>query len=150
MAMYMENRILVFLVLIFMGCNDKDIERCDLANTPMGNYINFKGFNRKIDKIIIKDLSFVNKSISYDNPNLEDNGDGELSLKINTNTIPLVQKGCIIIINDSLKYKISGVKVGKVQKSTMWNKKIFCELKEYKLNDSIISDNGYIIIYNRP
>ncbi|SIT26077.1 hypothetical protein SAMN05421786_1193 [Chryseobacterium ureilyticum] len=145
--MFMENKKILCLFLFFFACKEKNIEQCNLGDTPMGNYVFFIGFNDKIGKITFESLSSKNRSFSYQNPNLEYNGVKEFRLKINTTTIDILQKDCVIIIDDSLKFKISGVKVNKVQRSTMWNKKLFCELNEYKLNDSLIENHNGISVY---
>ncbi|MEJ5106996.1 hypothetical protein [Chryseobacterium sp. MYb328] len=143
----MENKKVLCLFLFFFACKEKKNEQCNLGDIPMGSYVFFKGFNDKIDKITFESLSSKNRVFSYQNPNLEYNGVKEFRLKINRATIDILQKDCVIIIDDSLKFKISGVKINKVQRSTMWNKKLFCELNEYKLNDSLIENHDGIFVY---
>lgn len=148
--MYMENKILIFMLFIFLSCNntEKNKVSCKLENTSMGNVVIFKNFSSiNMGKVIFQDLILTKEKYVYLNPNFDDNGDDEIRLEINRNVAALIEKGCMIIINDKLRYKISGVKVEKIQRSTMWNKKLFCELQEYKVNDSIIKNNQYIVIY---
>ena len=72
-----------------------------------------------------------------------------MRLAINSNTAKSIKNDCLIIINYSLKYKISDVKMKEGKKSpTMWGEDVFiCELKQYRLNDSLISHSKDIIIY---
>lgn len=90
-------------------------------------------------------MSSSDKVHEYNYTNLENNGDNEMRLRIDENISTLLEKGCIIMIDNSLKYTISEVKIEEIKKTTMSGRRYFCELKGYKLNDSIINSSRVVV-----
>ena len=84
------------------------------------------------------------------NPKFVNTAFGIREFQINQLTSNSLTNGCIVTINDSLKYKINNIKMEEIyiKKKTMWNTKLYgCSLKGYTLNDSLIESHADIIIY---
>ncbi|MFH6948693.1 hypothetical protein ACHRV6_09395 [Flavobacterium sp. FlaQc-51] len=133
-------------MIIFTGCN-KNVE-CKEEGI---NEIYFKGFNiLKIKKISFEDLKDSKNNLEYINPNFDSTDLGIKEFKTNQLTSRFMVNGFIVTINDTIKYKISNIKMEEVyiEKKTMWNAKLYgCSLKEYELNDSLIQTHSDIVIY---
>lgn len=144
--MFLGNKfILMLLIFIFLGC-DKYAD-CSVEDIET---ICFEGFNNiKLNKISSMDLKDKTNNTEYVNPLFISVDNGSLTLKINQHTARSIKNGFIIIINDTLKYKVNDVKMEEIyfEKNTMWGKIYGCSLKEYKLNDSLIESHSDIIIY---
>lgn len=147
MDMFMGNKFVIALMVILAGCtNHIDCKVQDIDE------IYFQGFNNlKIKKISFEDIKDHTNYLEYLNPKFDSTDFGIKKIKINQLISNYIIKGFIVTINDSLKYKITNVKMEEVyiEKKTMWNTKLYgCSLKEYKLNDSLIETHSDIIIYN--
>ncbi|KQO22829.1 hypothetical protein ASF10_10740 [Flavobacterium sp. Leaf82] len=140
------NKFMILLMIIFTGCN-KNVE-CKEEGI---NEIYFKGFNiLKIKKISFEDLKDSKNNLEYINPNFDSTDLGIKEFKTNQLTSRFMVNGFIVTINDTIKYKISNIKMEEVyiEKKTMWNAKLYgCSLKEYELNDSLIQTHSDIVIY---
>lgn len=145
--MFMGNKFIIgLLIVIFTSCN-KHVD-CKVEDI---HQIHFKGFNNfKIKKISFEDLNNRTNNLEYLNPEFVNTAFGIREFEINQLTSNSLTNGCIVTINDSLKYKITNIKMEEVyiEKKTMWNTKLYgCSLKEYRLNDSLIESHTDIIIY---
>ena len=146
MGMIMENRILTlgFIFIMLVSCKNE----CNEKNADFST-IQFRGFNKiKIDNISFKDL---NTFIDYDYKKPKfDSIDKELNeLNVKEFSSISLEKGFLVTINDTLKYKISNIKMEEIylEKKTMWNTKLYgCSLSSYKQNDSLIESHGEIFI----
>lgn len=140
----MVNKIKILLLMaICVGCN----RNSDCIAENLDN-IYFEGFD-KINKISIEDLVDKTNNLEYTNSKLVDTGFKEKRLVINDPTTKLFQNGFIIKVDDTIKYKITDIKMGQVyiEKKTLWGTKIYqCTLQEYKINDSLINTYGMIIL----
>lgn len=140
--MFMGNKIcMLLLIAIFAGCDkhaDCKVEEIDS--------IYFEGFN-KINKISIEDLADKTNTLEFADPKLDSINIEAKRLEISPTT-NLFKNGFMIRINDSINYKITDVKMEEVymEKNTMWGKIYGCGIKEYKINDSLITTNGMIMI----
>lgn len=152
----MENKVLYILCLgFFLGCNNNPKEDfyCRLEKVVYANQnIGFVGFNAiKIKKIEFKKLDNCSVKI-FENQTLTEaisnDQDFEIYLSIKDTIVDLLQKDCFVIINNKFKYKISDVKTESIERFGMWGSIGFhCELKEYKLNDSLVKNIQYIKIF---
>ncbi len=141
--MYMGNKIFVLLFLLLINCN-KHSEKANIdKNKYYENHIFFSGFeNYKIDKITFEDINNEQLKVYYRN----EMNDSHFKLdSISTNYI---NKGCYIVINDKLRYKITDVMSEEIERyGNFGSVGFFIELEEYKLNDSLIKANQLITIY---
>ena len=146
--MYMENKTIIFLLLVTLTGCDKHAS-CKVNDI---NEIYFEGFKKiKIDEISFEDLKDSTNHIDYINPKFETTVVGEKKLKINAPTSKLFNNGFLLKINNRFEYKVSDIKTEEIslEKKTMWGTIYGCTLKEYKLNDSLIESKGDIIIYKK-
>jgi len=144
MDMFMGNKIILLLVIaIFVSCKqDSD------CIAEENDTIYFEGFD-SITKVSIEDLVNKTNNLEYINPEFETTKNNAKKLIINDPTTNLFKNGFKIIINDSINYKITDIKLGQldIEKKTMWGTKLYqCGLKEYRINDSLINTYGMIII----
>lgn len=148
--MYMENKIILLLVLFLLSCNKNsksDIEYNQYLEKTI-RLLNFE--NYRINKISFESLEKTKENINYNFLKFDTINKIDLYLPIDSPSINLINKGCIIIINDKLKYKITDVKSAQIERISriFWKKKIIeYKLKEYKLNDSLIDNLNTITIF---
>lgn len=139
----MGNKIIMLLLIVIFTACDKHTD-CKLEEIDS---IYFEGFD-SINKISIEDLVDKTNNFEYLNPKLESTNIKAKRLEISSPSSNLFKNGFIIRVNDSMSYKITDVKMEEVyiEKNTMWGKIYGCAIKEYKINDSLITTYGMIII----
>lgn len=139
----MGNKIIMLLLIVIFTACDKHTD-CKLEEIDS---IYFEGFD-SINKISIEDLVDKTNNFEYLNPKLDSTNIKAKRLEISSPSSKLFKNGFIIRVNDSMSYKITDVKMEEVyiEKNTMWGKIYGCAIKEYKINDSLITTYGMIII----
>ncbi|MFV0531856.1 MAG: hypothetical protein ACK5MD_10535 [Flavobacteriales bacterium] len=146
--MWRVNKLLIVLFILFYGCNNhlkKEDAICSITN-QMGGNILFDNFG-KIDKIVFTSLRNPNDSPIYLGDKIEVHEKSIVRLEIDDETSRIIENGCNVIINDSLKYKITDVEFIKIERFGMWGSVGFsCNLKQYKVNDSLIDNQQTIMI----
>lgn len=153
MAMYMGNRILILsLIILFNSCDNFQKKEEINCNSYSETIIYFKGFqDYKINKISVIDFKESTNNCDYINPEFDNTDEsGLMRLSINSLTTQSLANGCMLIINDNQKYKITDIKSVRIEHTVgfIWAKKIWeCKLKEYRLNDSLIKNCEGITIY---
>ncbi len=141
--MFMGNKVILLLMLVVFFSCDKHTD-CKIEEIDS---VYFKGFN-EINKISIEDLIDKTNNLEFVKPELDSIDFKTKSLVINYSTTELFKNGFKIRINDSISYKITDVKMEEIykQKNTMWGKIYGCTIKEYRVNDLLISSYGVIMI----
>ncbi|MBL4745803.1 MAG: hypothetical protein JKY08_05495 [Flavobacteriaceae bacterium] len=151
MDMWRVNKLLIIVVFIFLGCNNhlKKDDPCGLMNVMgIGGNILFDNF-KEIETISFEALNNPNDNEIYLKDKLEIHEKKTLILEINQKTSQIIENGCYVTINDSLKYKITDVEFIKVERFGMWGSVGFsCNLKQYKVNDSLVDNQQTIVIKN--
>ena len=142
----MENKRLILFFILFWSCENSD-KSCDIKDVLSENYIFFKNF-KNVNQITFKGLSSENQKYVYDSTALKNIDKEEKALVIDDKILSVLEYGGVILIHGQ-EHIISDIKVKKIERPTMWNKKTFCELYEYKLNDSIIYNHKLIIYGNQ-
>jgi hypothetical protein len=147
----MGNKILI-LLLILGSCNRHPEKRNIDKNEYYAGQILLFGFEKyKIYKISFADVSNKQLKIDYKLPKFDSIHNYEtvdLYFQLDTISTKFINKGCYIIINDKLKYKITNVKSGEIERYGNFGSVGYdIYLKEYKLNDSLIKGQGHITIY---
>ena len=139
----MGNKIMMLLLIVIFAACDKHTD-CKVEEIDS---IYFEGFD-SVNKISIEDLVDKTNNLEYLDPKLESTNIKAKRLEISFPSSNLFKNGFIIRVNDSLSYKITDVKMEEVyiEKNTMWGKIYGCAIKEYKINDSLITTYGMIII----
>ena len=147
--MWRVNKVIIIL-FVFLGCNNhkkKEDIICSVRG-QMGGYILFDNF-KEIDKIAFEALNNPNDNKLYLGDKFKIHEGTTLELKINLKTSLIIENGCYVTINDSLKYKITDVEFIKVERFGMWGSVGFsCNLKQYKVNDSLVDNQQTIVIKN--
>lgn len=154
MASFMENKILIILLIFFISCN-RNSKSSDLEYEEyLENTIRLSSFdNYRVNKISFQEVNKLVNKVDYNSPtfdSIHNYKSTDLYFQLDTISTKFINKGCYIIINDSIKYKITDIKSGEIERFGNWGTVGFeYVLKEYKLNDSIIKNLNIITIFKK-
>lgn len=147
--MYTENKFFKCLIfMIFISCNNhgrKD-DLCILDKVYNSKIIEFNGFEKKsISKLEIHNLK--NEKFNIHLNEIDSISRHTFFINLKNNKEEWVNKNLFfIVINDSLKYKISDIKTENIERFGNFGLVgYFCEISEYKLNDSLIKKNKIVV-----
>lgn len=151
--MFMVNRLFIIVIVFLIGCNQSSKHDASINKGYPENTILLSGFeNYKIYRISFEELLEKKNEKKYNSPNFDtisNDNSTDLYFQLDKFSAELISKGCYIIINDNLKYKITDVKSGEIERYGNWGSVGYdYVLKEYKLDDSLISKtHGKIILF---
>ncbi len=137
MDMLQVNKKLIyfFLIILLSSCKEK-VKQCSLENSIFSR-ITLKEF---------KNLRSLSVNGKKRNNLLKVNSNG-VYIKIDSEIYDELRKDKVLfVINDSLNYIISEIRIDSVERQTMVNRINDCFLVSYKVNDSIIYHHQEIII----
>lgn len=147
--MCVENKFFNCLIfMIFISCNNygKKDDLCVLDKVYNLKIIEFNGFEKNsISKLEIHNLKSEKFNIHLNEIDSISRYTFLLILKNNKEEW-INENIFFIVINDSLKYKISDIKTENIERfGNFGSVGYFCEISEYKFNDSLIKKNKIVI-----
>ena len=144
------GKLLILLAILpfMMSCNKqrKKDDSCALDKVYNSKMIEFNGFEKNsISKLEIRNLN--NEKINIHLNEIDSISTHNLFINLKNNKEEWINENIfLIVINDSLKYKISDIKTENIKRFGNFGLVgYFCEISEYKLNDSLIKNNKIVI-----